>query len=323
MSTVAKIFDRTFLLGFFAPAVVLVALALWILALMDMLPGPLGTELREPLKDTTLFVTISFFVALFFVALNHSLFRFVEGYRPFEWYQALVGAFQRCIYRRRLAAIQEIEERIEELKARGAHPKHEVDSIESEIRRSEAQAAKLHLAMLTRYPAKESRVLPTSFGNAIRAFEDYPQELYAFRGVMGWTRLMGCIDRDFSDSIDAARALVSFWLNLWFAGVLLTATYVVLLLLSPRAQGHWWFATLTLLLSACSYYRARSAAIQWGTWVKAAFDLYLPKLAYKMGYKPPRTIVQQRTFWETLATAIMYHDSDTLQKLDHLRLSDE
>mgnify|MGYP006193474647 CR=1 FL=1 len=58
------------------------------------------------------------------------------------------------------------------------------------------------------------------------------------------------------------------------------------------------------------------AAEQWGEWVKAAFDVFLPALCHKLGYKKPRTAEDERKFWLSFSQGTAYRYFDSLRDLD-------
>lgn len=66
-------------------------------------------------------------------------------------------------------------------------------------------------------------------------------------------------------------------------------------------------------------WRAHITAEQWGEWVKATFDVYLPVLCHKLGYKKRSSVEEERKFWLSLSQGMMYRDLFSLKDLDKLR----
>ena len=77
------------------------------------------------------------------------------------------------------------------------------------------------------FPDEEAWLLPTSFGNTIRAFEVYPRVMYGLDAIPGWLRILAVIPKDYRESVDNAKAQVDFWLNLWFLSILMIFEYVL------------------------------------------------------------------------------------------------
>src|ERR1019366_8978839 len=59
-------------------------------------------------------------------------------------------------------------------------------------------------------PPLESDILPTRFGNAIKAFEVYPRDIYGADGVVIWPRLTSVIPKTFGEQIQDIRSQIDF-----------------------------------------------------------------------------------------------------------------
>ena len=94
-----------------------------------------------------------------------------------------------------------------------------------------------------------------------------------------------------------------------------TSDVRILLKVFPDA----WFLYSAIVVAFVSSWQARIAAAQWGEWVKAAFDVFLPELCTKLGYKRPLDIKAEREFWTKVSQAIVYRDPVSLEELTDLR----
>jgi len=74
----------------------------------------------------------------------------------------------------------------------------------------------------------------TSFGNAVRAFEDYPRVLYGFESINGWSRLNAVIPKSYQDILGNKRAMTDFWVNVWFVSLLTIVEYSVVTIKEHR-----------------------------------------------------------------------------------------
>jgi hypothetical protein len=142
--------------------------------------------------------------------------------------------------------------------------------------------------------------------------------MYRFPGIEGWARLAAVMPKDFIATVDAERAAMDVWINLWLIGVVLAGEYIVLLLCTGRVV-HPWFPFAAALLSFVAFRKARSAAESWGMWIRATYDLYLPALAKKLGFKLPPEIDGQRKLWATWWLAVRRRDLRAMQRLDAFR----
>ena len=297
-----KVFDRNFVLGFFLPALLLLGLTVWLLGTVGLRPSWLTIDPQDPLKNTTVFALVSWVLAVFLQAINTPVYRLLEGYWPWGLERRLnfiqVRRFRRL--NRRLEQLQ-----AESLRAAERGKKYR--------RQGENNRAQRRTA--TAFPAREELVLPTSFGNVLRSFEDYPRDLYGFESIPGWHRLLAVVPKDYRELLDGSRANTDFWVNLWCVGVVLAAEYVGLWSARrPHRAGlpGPWFPAACLAFAWVCYRQACAAALTWGEWVKAAFDAYLPELGKKLGYKVPVSAEEARRFWRNVSAVMVFRRKDIL-----------
>lgn len=318
-----KILDRDFFVGHFVPALALMAASMGLLHAFGAAPLWLRIDQADPLKDTTFLALVTWGIGLVLLALDRSIIRVLEGYCPFtpdgEWPPGLkrhLTALQRRRFlrlRRRLGAI-------ERASRQGS----------SNAERYPGEYTRLSVRASTLFPSEQRLVMPTAFGNAVRAFEDYPRAMYGFEAITGWSRLHGVVPAAHREEMGNLRASMTLWVNLW---LLSGVTAVEYLILAGRAGAlplvQSWPGRLAWVLPACvaaalvAYRMACDAAVQWGEWVKAAFDLFLPDLCRQLGYDRPTTPAQERELWEHLSAAISFRDPAELAKLAPFRTRPE
>jgi hypothetical protein len=177
---------------------------------------------------------------------------------------------------------------------------------------------KLIEKLASRFPSQEGLVLATSFGNTMRAFEDYPRVLYQFESIHGWCRIQAVMSKEYRQLIDSGRAMMDLWVNMWFVGLVVILAYVCLAACTWQAQV-WWFPFVAILLTFLIFQLARDAAERWGELVKGAFDVYLPALCKKLGYALPTTNAEERHFWLRLSQAMVFRDVNSRAELDQFR----
>jgi hypothetical protein len=130
--------------------------------------------------------------------------------------------------------------------------------------------------------------------------------------------LNAVISKEFRELMNSALAKTNLWVNLFYVGLILLTEYFVL---AARAV-EWklpWVILLCLALSAFAYWRARNSAEEWGEWVKAAFDTFLPELCKKLGYARPPTWQQEQELWLKFSQAIVFHDDRLMEQLERFR----
>jgi len=190
-SELNKIFGRDFLIAFFVPALFFLLGNFFLLGLFGVDTPLAHVNWRRPLEDTSFLVIVALIFAIFLQAVNREIFRTAEGYWP-NWLRRPLNGFHRNRFRKLTDKVNELYNQ------------------EGEIDEQQFNAFSLRAAM--EYPSTEAQVLPTSFGNAVRAYEDYPRAIYGFESINGWSRLQALISPEFRDVLSQDRARVDLWL---------------------------------------------------------------------------------------------------------------
>jgi hypothetical protein len=295
LSSLPKLADRNFVLGFLVPTLIFTMVGLWMYRDVEPVTSIWAATLQEKsLTGITLLGIGIWAAAIVLLVCNHSIYQLLEGY----W-----GPFRRVKWRaamqQRFATEQEcLRVRYRELKAIGGGGAPEAES---------EYSAKVW-DFYTRFPYRKDLVLPTRFGNVIRAFETYTLKVYGVDSIPGWVRLAGVVPKGMQSLVDNARAEVDFFVNLWTLAILLGAAAMgrwVLWLVSVWPIGgiadvSWLFpgcVAAAIAVAWGSYEGAVARARPWGELVKSAFDLYLPVLAKQLGYALPEKRVDRERFW--------------------------
>jgi hypothetical protein len=299
-----KLFGRDFVIAYFVPSAAFFAATYVILTCFQIPTRPFMSDGRW-IQDITAFGSATFVWAVTLLVLNGRLVRLVEGYWPFGLQQSL-SFFEKKRYQKLCQHEREADKKAEECTA-GALPQPLVDEL-TNIKGTKAQ----------RFPDDESLILPTSFGNIVRAFEVYPRLVYGIDAIPGWYRLLAVVPQDYQNVMDSAKARVDLWLNILclaafvvieFSGVAIWSRSITNLW--PRKLC-WLFPLLALVLAYIAYRFAISAAIEWGHWVKSAFDLFLPDLRRKLEFRTPRTNEQAKDMWTRFTLVTLYRDADEM-----------
>jgi hypothetical protein len=175
----------------------------------------------------------------------------------------------------------------------------------------QARIDELAQNLVERFPEDKADVLPTAFGNTIRAFEVYPKVMYGIDAIPGWLRLQTVIPKDYRALIDEAKALTDFWVNLWIGSYLIIFIWIVLVVLQREFKMVWLPPVIVVLAYLISK-RARSAAVGWGELVKAAFDVFLPRLRSKLEHPDQTDSSQAHSQWESFSQAMIYRVPESL-----------
>lgn len=289
LSNLSTLLDKAFVLGFVLPALLFVAAALALFGCPAWLHDACAAKSGNPFADLTYAALVVYVVAIALAALNYSLYRIVRGYTgPFAW---ITGLRARHVRRLRAASA-----RIALKDDRGQNSS--VDTWQ----------------LLARYPREENEVEPTAFGNALRAVEVYPAEIYGADAISLWPRLLTVVPPAFQAQIDDAKSRVDFFFNLSVLSCILAATLIVWSVVHV-GDAHALDATVAtnarsvvvLVAAAVLAYLIAIAQIDpWGQLVNAAFDCYLPALAAQLGYVLPASADERRAFWSAVSVRALY-----------------
>lgn len=300
MNELNKTFGRDFIIGFFLPALAFLLTTSWCWAHADQPLAWLQLNPSEPFKETAVLVMIALALAILLQALNRELFRMLEGYWPLPVRDAL-SRHQKKRFRELQSKVASLKAERDKLASGASFPRR------AELRRLSERAA-------ARFPSREDLVLPTAFGNTARAYEDYPRVMYGFESIGGWARIQTVMSEQAIELLSRARARVDLWLNLFFLTWVLVLENYFLAIRSDKLE--------LLILTAGSvafaiiaYYRARSSAERYGDQVKAAYDVYLPELCSKLGYRLSAKPETNRTFWRAFSRAFVHRQPERISEM--------
>jgi hypothetical protein len=204
-------------------------------------------------EDTVLLIAALLLLSLVLHPLQRSLVRLFEGYWPPALGALAAWGTKRQALRR--AALEQA------LRHEGAAAPDAAT-----LRRMQSAAAALQAG----FPRAE-RLLPTALGNALRAAEDRPLQVYRLDGVAVWPRLYPLLPETMRDVLGDARLQLDTALR--SCAVFVVAGMVSAALL--WRHGAWLLLSLgCLLLARLAYAAGVQAASSYGQCVVTAFDLY-------------------------------------------------
>jgi hypothetical protein len=305
-SELPKLLDRDFAVGFFVPAAVLAAAVWVVLAAFGIVAKPADLD---ALSSTVIAIVVVWLLSILLMALNYPILRFLEGYpkwHPLKWRERI----EKARFRRKIAPVLERQNEIEMARAQGQEPA---------VPQQHADAL---LHAVERYPYLEELVLPTAFGNAFRSVEAYSNLIYSMDAIPIWPRLQAVLPEEYKKLLAEAQSLLNFCVNLIVAGLATTTLYVALSVWT-RHLPSFWILLVTIVGSFAMYVLAKDAVLEYGDYVKGAFDLYRSELADKLGLKLPLSIDTERKMWDSVSRMIIYHSVDRANELQPFRKQSE
>ena len=148
-------------------------------------------------------------------------------------------------------------------------------------------------------------LLPTKFGNAVRAFERRPFVKWHLNSIGAWPHVENLLSDQEAQVLSDARGDVAFFIN----GSLLSAAAAVVLavdLVQYKPSSSLWLLLIPLALSFVAYRAAIGAAQRWGSVVCACIDLHRHDVYDKLGLRTPTDFHDERVIaWNLNRTLLI------------------
>jgi hypothetical protein len=173
--------------------------------------------------------------------------------------------------------------------------KHRLKSTAEEKRGLERA---LWLERAERYPANDSEVAPTRFGNAIRSFETYGEDRFRLDSQLLWSELVAVLPESVGNAVDRARAPVDFFVCLTYLFAVLGVTAMATSIFGH--EDRLQLAAVGLgccLLTVLTYHIAVISTDHWSSTVKALVNLGRKPLAEALGLRLPSNLDDEREMW--------------------------
>jgi hypothetical protein len=312
VGSLAQLANRPFLVGFLVPA--LIALIGGVYAFQDLMPSEfISAIFKDGGEFDKLFYIVVFVwcAGLILSMTNTAQYQLLEGLSSpvSDW--TFAARYQRI--------------RLEKLRAEAQEMRSKIALHVAPDEKLKAEFIELTLRLRQEYPRKPERVLPTQFGNRIRAFEDFAENVHGADAVTVWPALISVVPKDFQAIIDNARANVDFLVNIIFlsfligVSVLMRALYLLVQPFDPWAPWmsnlpvSWYFsqiltASIAFAIGILAYHFSLRVIPGWGHLVRVTFDAYLPALARQLGYELPTNLEKRREFWMEVSQQIAIHN---------------
>jgi hypothetical protein len=209
ISSLPKLADRTFIIGFLLPTI------LFFLALISLFSeaDPFASILSA-IAETEKWDKIAYLIILLWTfsillqIINNIQYQILEGY---TWPLKNINALRR----REEARFDELNSRVTELKKKRYKDKLRLTAEE------ESELMDKWVEFTQKFPERREILLPTRFGNAILAFEQYSNEIYEADSVTLWSHMSSVIPKEFQAYIGDARAQVDGLVNIVFFSLII------------------------------------------------------------------------------------------------------
>jgi hypothetical protein len=242
--------------------------ATWLFLLPQLTCRLNFSELVPKDEEGLAFVVLTGALAISLSSLSTQLYRFLEGYSWPRWLQDWG------------------------LKRQHARKK----ALRTEIagvgwRRGIAQEE------LARYPLDDSQIVPTRFGNAIRAFETYGKTRFNMDSQTLWHELLAVAPKYIQTEIDSTRSSVDFFVALLYLSIIFGFACWTLAAIEHFQLSLLLLSVPAFALAALCHTLAIRAIDAWSYPVHALVNLGRVKLAAGLGLTLPKTVEEEKTMW--------------------------
>ncbi len=322
MSELPKLLGRNFLIGFLLPPTVYAAFAAYLAYASKLLPVTPWEALAKT-TNAVLLVLALLVISVLLVALNRTFVRLFEGY-PLEYFFHWVrkksprwGGKLHLLYRKMIAADfnTDVKPYLDEMVRVEAQRESDPDYS------SPMPFFQHELLRTTRYfPHQEDLVLPTRFGNAMRAFEVYSAVVYGIEPIQLWNRISLIASKESMERIQDGRMPLDFNVNMIVLSV--PAVGLVGYLSFAHSLEHAWWALAPLAVAVFSWQSLPNLAVQWGDLVKSAFDVHRRALAQQFGLIIPKDPKEERAMWRSVSRMMSYRRARSFDALVDYRVKE-
>ncbi|MBC7876573.1 MAG: hypothetical protein H7Y59_05320 [Anaerolineales bacterium] len=246
-------------------------------------------------------------------ALNTFILKVFEGYVIIDRLPLLKNGYSRKA-KKLIREINNVREQIEiilQKERKSASDKELLENLKAEHYVKVAEYDKS-------YPPLHAGIMPTKFGNILKASEAYTGTRYGIDAVEFWPRLLHVIPVTYRQSIDEARNELSFLVNMsalsfiFFVFCSLAVTTNVLLPGAPDWASvilnsfRYIASGLLALFSIWFFNKAALFSVGgFGAMIRSSYDLFRLDLLEQFRIKHPKNSVEEFQTWQNLGELII------------------
>lgn len=250
-------------------------------------------------------------------ALNTYILKFYEGYVFFRhipfMHRRMIGAHVRKAHQM-IIKRKTLKRRIRNLQ----HPIDETSRTKRQLTKLKQQYYAVTAEYDHSYPQDLGGILPTQFGNILKASETYPGTRYGMDGVEFWPRLIQVIPAEQRSSIDNTRNELSFLVNMSVLSIVFYFLCVLAIFVSLAASPNplsgptvyfeiagksFRYIGAAFLAVACSafFYKASIFSVgSFGLMIRSAYDLFRIDLLKRLRLKIPANSWEEFFTWQNI-----------------------
>jgi hypothetical protein len=290
----------------------------------------LGTDLQPIGYSALIILLLTVILGFVFTSLNTFVYKLYEGYIVIWRFPQLRRAQKKKAYekQREIANLKKKIARLEEYE----DVADDDSRLSQHIKNLRGKLDELKTTYQMTFPESEDHILPTPFGNYLKAAENYPRLRYGIDTVPMWPRLIHVIPDSYFAKLDSKNNQLSFLLNCSVLSILFGLQCVIasiyqfaLFKLAENNQKFFFYFIpvdldsnvyqqrillylivffITLLVSAVFYRACLLIVSEYGDLVKSTFDLFRNELLKQLNQKLPKNSEEEINTWEKLSNFI-------------------
>lgn len=175
------------------------------------------------------------------------------------------------------------------------------------------------LERLGRYPLDDNQIVPTRFGNAIRAFETYGKTRFNMDSQILWHELLAVSPKYLQMEIESARSSVDFFVAMFYMSISFGVACCVIGSIYHFKLGILLLCLPAFLLSIVCHWLAIRAIDAWSYPIQALVNLGRAKLADSLGLKIPETLEEEKAMWGLVTKYAYFASRESGEALDAFR----
>lgn len=287
-----------------------------------ILPDGISIEFEGDLTPTNnwgiIFILVTIVLGFTLSSLSTFVIKIFEGYILLEHFPFLRNA-ELSRERKLRRKIKYLEGEIERLKKKGK-------KYEDQRRLRADQLVSLMTQLSVSFPPNKDEILPTPFGNTLRAAEAYTSARYRIDAVPMWTRMIHVIPDSYNAKIDSSYNQLCFLVNCSLLTLLLSLSsfsaslYLFLFILSNRVNFHllidlfrprtstenlidflflYFLGGILSALFSIVFYRASLISVaEFGSMIRSSYDLFRFDLLKQLRLKLPDDSEEELDRWQ-------------------------
>ena len=279
LGDIAGVLSRYFIVGFFLPT---------FFALVGLVQT-VSPEFLPPIYATAgsagqiaILGGAALLGGLLLLGVHHHVLRLLEGY-PFAEHSSVIGVKQ----------LHRFFIKGQRRRFRQAVARCDDTRIDEQGRFDAAWKLDRRFPHDPENPKDETLLLPTAFGNTLRACERHSFVRWHLNGIAAWPYIENLLSPHEARVLADARSEVAFFVNVWLLSL---AAAAVMLVDTIEHKGGASVIVIVgaVVISRIAYAASIGAVSRWGEVVRASIDLHRLDMYRRLGLRRPEDFLDER-----------------------------